>query len=332
MNTYKALNRQVYSAGDFSIVPIRDEDRYEIMNWRNEQIYHLRQKELLTEENQDLYFDQVVKKLFDEDFPSQLLFSYLEKDKCMGYGGLVHINWINKHAEISFIMATSLENESFAFHWKTYLHLIEMVAFQGLNFHKIFTYAFDLRPHLYHALEEEGFEIEGRLREHCFFEEEYIDVVIHSKLNDFFKLRIATADDLDLAYEWVNKDSVRRYSIQKEFVAYKNHCTWFLERISSQDCLYYIAEIRSQGIGSFRVDRTEEGALISFLLDPEFHGKGLGAKLLGAGIEKIKQEWPKILIVAYVVRTNVASFKLFQKLNFQESIHKDGLVKFVLKT
>jgi RimJ/RimL family protein N-acetyltransferase len=57
------------------------------------------------------------------------------------------------------------------------------VAFQELKLHKIFTYAFDLRPHLYSTLEKCGFYEEARLKEHCFFDGKYIDVIIHRKIN-----------------------------------------------------------------------------------------------------------------------------------------------------
>ena len=160
-HTYIALKKQSFSQEEFSIVPIRFEDKLQIMQWRNEQMYHLRQAKELTENDQETYFNNVVSKLFDQEQPSQILFSYLKDNKCIGYGGLVHINWIDKNAEISFIMDTSLENDFFNFHWKTYLGLIEKVAFEELNLHKIFTYAFDLRPHLYVALEESGYAKEA---------------------------------------------------------------------------------------------------------------------------------------------------------------------------
>ena len=131
MNYYKALNKQEYSNKEFSIVPIRYEDRMDIMKWRNEQIYHLRQNKPLTLEDQESYFNNTVDKLFDQEQPSQILFSYLKNDKCMGYGGLVHINWIDKNAEISFIMATELEKNSFQKHWMTYLKLVEELAIEG---------------------------------------------------------------------------------------------------------------------------------------------------------------------------------------------------------
>lgn len=183
MKSYKCLTSQIVEFDNFKIVPLRYEDRYDILKWRNEQIYHLRQSKSLTVEDQENYFNTIVDKLFDQEQPNQILFSFLENDACIGYGGLVHINWIDKNAEISFIMNTKLEKDNFHTNWTKYLSLIEKVAFEDLKFHKIFTYAFDLRPHLYLALQNSNYIEETRLKEHCFFDGKYIDVVIHSKIN-----------------------------------------------------------------------------------------------------------------------------------------------------
>lgn len=184
MNTYIALNRQVYTLNDYSLVPIRMEDRYNIMQWRNEQIYHLRQAEPLTKEEQDWYFDNVVAKLFDQEQPDQLLFSFLKNGECIGYGGLVHINWTDKHAEISLVIDTQKENTNLSTHWKTYLKILEKVAFKELKLHKIFTYAYDLRPHLYEIFEDSKFFQEARLKGHVMYQGQFVDVVIHGKIND----------------------------------------------------------------------------------------------------------------------------------------------------
>ena len=181
MNSYKVLNKQIIASEGYSIAPIRYQDRLDIMKWRNEQIYHLRQSKPLTEIDQEHYFKNTVSKLFDQEQPNQILFSYLKGDRCIGYGGLVHINWIDRNAEISFIMDTSLEMDFFEFHWKTYLELLEQVAFNDLKFHKIFVYAFDLRPHLYTSLLNSGYFLDATLKEHCFYNKQYIDVIIHSK-------------------------------------------------------------------------------------------------------------------------------------------------------
>lgn len=183
MRLYTCLKNNIHKDKDFSIVPLRSEDRYLIMEWRNEQMYHLRQNAPLSKELQDKYFDNVVEKLFDQINPSQILFSFLENDFCIGYGGLVHINWIDKNAEISFIMKTELEKERFTELWSVFLSLIETVAFKELKMHKLYVYAFDLRPHLYSTLSKNNYFLDAILREHCLYGNSFIDVIIHSKIN-----------------------------------------------------------------------------------------------------------------------------------------------------
>ena len=184
MNTYKVLNNQIVSRENFSLVPLRFEDKNIIMNWRNEQLYHFRQNKPLTKEDQNKYFNDVIAKIFDEIKPNQILFSFLDDNNCIGYGGLVHINWIDKNAEISFIMDTELEKKDFRKYWTLFLTLLEEVAFGDLQLHKIYTYAFDLRPRLYPVLEASGFYEEARLKQHCYFEGSYLDVVINSKFKN----------------------------------------------------------------------------------------------------------------------------------------------------
>ncbi len=183
MKSYSVLKKQVYSEEIYSIVPIRYEDRLDIMKWRNEQIYHLRQNKPLTKEDQEYYFSNVIESLFEQEKPNQILFSFLENGKCIGYGGLVHINWIDKNAEVSFIMGTTLENQHFYEYWDIFLKLLRVVAFQELNFYKTYVYAFDLRPNLYEALEKSGYFFDARLLGHCAYNGEFKDVIIYSLLN-----------------------------------------------------------------------------------------------------------------------------------------------------
>lgn len=187
MNKYKILIRQEFRKGEYKILPIRFKDRIKIMEWRNEQMYHLRQSKKLTIEDQNNYFKNNINSLFSEDYPNQLLFSYLENGICIGYGGLVHINWSLKTGEISFIIDTSLEKEKYEFHWKNFLTLIEKVVFEELKFKKMFTFAYDLRPRLYPVLENKGFIKEKTLKNKYTLNEKSLDVVVHSKYNLGFK-------------------------------------------------------------------------------------------------------------------------------------------------
>jgi hypothetical protein len=184
MDNYIVLNKKAFKYKNFSLVPIRFDDRYDIMKWRNEQIYHLRQNKPLTTADQDFYFENVVSKLFDQIEPNQILFSLLKDNICIGYGGLVHINWIDRNAEVSFIMDTQLESLYFKEIWQIYLRMIKEVSFSELKLNKIFVYAFDLRPHLYEVLEQSGYFLDARLKNHCFYNNNLIDVVIYSILNE----------------------------------------------------------------------------------------------------------------------------------------------------
>ena len=183
LRKYRCLSNDNAHSGVYTLIPIRDQDKFLIMKWRNEQIYHLRQEKLLTELEQENYFKTVVDDLFIQDKPNQILFSFLENSKCVGYGGLVHVNWADKIAEISFLMNTELENDFFTEYWSNYLKMLESIAFKELKLHKIFTYAYDIRPKLFKVLEDANYVLEARLKEHCIVNGNYKDVLIHSKFD-----------------------------------------------------------------------------------------------------------------------------------------------------
>ena len=186
MRSYKCLNINQVSEGNYSLVPIRDEDKYSILEWRNAQIDILRQKELLTKEQQEHYFKTVVDKLFEEEKPKQLLWSFLLDGQLIGYGGLVHIDWEAKHAEISFLLSSNHNNniEQFKKDWNVYLQLITGIAFNELKFNKIHTYAYDIRDYYFDVMYAQGFKLEGRLKDHILIKNKLTDILILSKFND----------------------------------------------------------------------------------------------------------------------------------------------------
>jgi hypothetical protein len=182
MRQYRCLDLKELNDGNYALVPIRDEDKYPIMQWRNEQLDILRQSTPLTKEMQEAYFKNVVDSLFIEEKPLQLLFSFLYNGTLIGYGGLVHINWKDANAEISFLLATerATSPQYFAEGWSVYLRMISLVAFQYLSFHKIYTYSYSIRGNLFPVLLENGFVEEARLREHVNIKGEFKDVMVHS--------------------------------------------------------------------------------------------------------------------------------------------------------
>lgn len=181
---YKPLLQQEFINGIYKIVPIRDEDKYAIMQWRNEQIDILRQKEPLTKEKQECYFNNVIDKLFEQEKPNQLLFSFLENDILIGYGGLVHIDWESKNAEISFITITDRNKDetTFSKDFESYLLIIFEIAYRFLDFNKLHTTFYDIpeRNSYQMVLERLNFSREAHLKSHLFFNDRFVDVFIYS--------------------------------------------------------------------------------------------------------------------------------------------------------
>lgn len=331
MRRYRILNKNVFTSGNYSLVPIRQEDRFDIMQWRNEQIYHLRQSRPLTVEDQDDYFETVVSTLFESEQPNQLLFSYLEGNTCIGYGGLVHINWQDRNAEISFIMNTSLENEHFHNHWKTYLGMIEQVAFDNLNLHKIYTYAYDLRPHLYPAIEAAGFIREATLKEHCLIESEYKNVIIHSKIRDV-TIRPALVSDVNITYEWANDPGTRENSFSSGPISLETHKKWWSSRMQSEDSAYFIGQVKNTPACLIRFDRDAESgkSIIGINISPAFRGRGLAHRFLAIACQKF-MESKNTRVDAYIKAENTASLKAFQKagFDFREETEVNGQTAYI---
>ena len=181
---YDCLNQNLFSLEQFKIIPLRYEDRTKIMQWRNEQIYHLRQNKPLTIEDQEKYFTDTVSELFKEKQPSQLLFSFLEKDICIGYGGLVHMNWEDKRAEMSFLVNPAIASniEAYEISFSSFIKLIKKVCFEEIKFNKLYTETYSNRLKHIKILEKNEFVIEGILREHIIQKSKFQNSILHSIL------------------------------------------------------------------------------------------------------------------------------------------------------
>ncbi len=312
---YSCMNNSAWVRGNYSIVPIRYEDRLDIMKWRNEQLYHLRQAKPLTEDDQEYYFKNVVADLFEKKRPGQLLFSYLENGKCIGYGGMVHINWVDQNAELSFIMDTSLEPVHFHKHWQQFLELIEQVAFLELQLHKLFTYAFDIRPHLYGAIEEKGYVKEAVLNDHCLINGAYKDVVIHSKINPI-KLRAVRSEDKQLTFEWANDKLTRENSFHSGSISFNDHVQWFDKKLIDPDTICYIIEVADIPAGIVRFEVSEAETVIGINIARDFRGKGYAVSFLKKACAEFFKHHRKE-ISAYIKKGNLASLKAFERSGFR---------------
>jgi RimJ/RimL family protein N-acetyltransferase len=186
MSIYKVLKRNEFTRNRYSISPLREQDIYEIKTWRNEQRDILRQNAVLTDQHQIAYYQNHVVPSFSDLKPTMILFSFLGHSHCIGYGGLANIDWENRRAELSFLLETKRAGnpEQYREDFSAFLHLMKDVAFTELPLNRIFTETYDIRPEHVSVLEQNGFMLEGRLRQHVFIRGRFVDSLIHGCLKE----------------------------------------------------------------------------------------------------------------------------------------------------
>ncbi len=182
---YKVLNQNIFSRGDYLVSPVSIGHMEDIRRWRNAQMDVLRQKKELSVEDQQRYFSNVVLPLFDQDQPDQLLFSFFKNSRFIGYGGLVHLSWIDKRAELSFLVEDSraADQKTYGEDWFNFIEIMKELCFSEMKFNRLFCETYEFRKFHISILEKAGMKEEGRLRENIFEHGTFMDSIMHSILS-----------------------------------------------------------------------------------------------------------------------------------------------------
>lgn len=165
--------------------------------------------------------------------------------------------------------------------------------------------------------------------EYINIQEQYFDGKSGIRIRQIFKrleqeqrlsLRDAVLADMDLYFRWVNDPDERRNAINQQIISYEEHCNWFKRKIVSDDCYLWLLEQDHVPIGQIRFDIIDGYAVLSYFLDKDFRGKGLGLTILRLGLRKILKLQNNLRIRAVVRRNNQASCWLFERLNFHKEM------------
>lgn len=182
---YRVMShRPILSDGSVVVRAVEPEHIEPIRCWRNAQIDVLRQTRAITHEEQIAYFERVVWPDKQSDHPSNILLGLFEKDRIIGYGGLVHIAWDYARAEVSFLLATEIaqDDEAVSTLFATWLRQMQRLAFDDLGLSRLTTETYAMRALHIRVLEETGFQREGLLREHVRVGGGPMDAVVHGCL------------------------------------------------------------------------------------------------------------------------------------------------------
>jgi len=141
------------------------------------------------------------------------------------------------------------------------------------------------------------------------------------------KLTHASDSDTNITYKWASDPEVRKWSFNTNPIIFEEHKNWFAGKVNDAKCIYYIAKLNSEAIGSIRFDIEDSTATISYLLDPAFQGQGLGQALLIQGCKKFANSFVKqnqsIDIIGYVSHENIPSQRIFENIGFEKIIDND---------
>jgi RimJ/RimL family protein N-acetyltransferase len=181
---YACMPRERLGQGDLWVAAVRPQDIESIRVWRNAQIDVLRQKAPISREQQQAYYATQIWPTFDAPEPANILLGYHEADKLIGYGGLVHIAWEHRRAEVSFLLdpARMAAPDIYERYFTAFLGLMKRLAFEDLGLERLTTETFAIRVDIIRMLEAAGFRHEGTLRRHVWINGRPVDSLVHGCL------------------------------------------------------------------------------------------------------------------------------------------------------
>jgi 2-polyprenyl-3-methyl-5-hydroxy-6-metoxy-1,4-benzoquinol methylase/RimJ/RimL family protein N-acetyltransferase len=184
---YACFTRQSISYQDYTIRTVEPGDIECIREWRNAQMDVLRQKKEISPAEQLAYYEQHIWPNLGDLHTPNLLVAYLEGGRLIGYGGLVHISWEDRRAEVSFLLDPVRTSDSHRYEadFLAFLHLIKTLAFDDLKLHRLFTETYSNRRGHISVLEAADFSLEGVLRRHVIVDGQPVDSLIHGCLNEY---------------------------------------------------------------------------------------------------------------------------------------------------
>lgn len=139
------------------------------------------------------------------------------------------------------------------------------------------------------------------------------------------QFRRAVQDDCQIIFEWANDELVRENSFNSNKISYAEHVLWFQNKLVSDKSFMFIFCVDDKPAGQVRIDIENEVGIISYSLDKTYRGKGLALEMLQLLEGEIGAQYIKIkVLVGYVKANNLASIKIFEKLEYLKLIENEN--------
>jgi spore coat polysaccharide biosynthesis protein SpsF len=147
-------------------------------------------------------------------------------------------------------------------------------------------------------------------------------------MNIIFKK--SSIDDLDLLFDWVNEDMVRKNSFSNDIITYNQHAEWFKDKINSENTKIFICYLDDKPVGQVRIDIIGMDGYIDYSVDKYYRKKGIGTIILKNIKDIILELNIKVSrLIGKVKKDNHGSINAFIKAGFQED--SSGDIKIYIK-
>ncbi|MET3900831.1 UDP-2,4-diacetamido-2,4,6-trideoxy-beta-L-altropyranose hydrolase [Devosia sp. UYZn731] len=142
--------------------------------------------------------------------------------------------------------------------------------------------------------------------------------------------RPVSASDEWLLLEWANDPTTRATAFQPQRITADGHHRWLQRRLaeSKEFRLFVVETPAGVELGQVRFEREGEDWFISYSLGREFRGQGLAAPMLASALEALHSTVGPAMVAGRVRPENIASRRVFDRLQFTAAHLDDKAIEF----
>ncbi len=164
-----------------SLNAVEEEDLNQLKIWRNNPSFrkYFREYRELNTAQQNIWFKN---KVIEDDSTQMFSIRRLSDNVLLGCCGLIYINWIHRHADLSLYIGFNnqyIDSEGYA---HESCSLLFNYGFQELGLNKIWTEIYDFDNKKLELYKKFGFKLDGVLRENYFYKNNWYDSKVLSLL------------------------------------------------------------------------------------------------------------------------------------------------------
>jgi UDP-2,4-diacetamido-2,4,6-trideoxy-beta-L-altropyranose hydrolase len=145
------------------------------------------------------------------------------------------------------------------------------------------------------------------------------------------RVRDARLEDAYPLWVWSNDHVTRSASHGRAEIPWTEHRRWLLNRLVDPATVLLIAEtVEACPVGTIRFESTDgwSTARLSYGLAPEARGRGLSQPLIRAGMDRLRNRYPRTQVFADVLEANTRSWRAFRGLDWEEGSLGGAAVRF----